>query len=188
MGSRGHCSSSILVVALALPFAVSLGACHKSSEEEASEASKATAEKEHKEREAFRELEHGDDKGAAKLLVESQEAGERAARESRDVFAAVARERDRYRVILAKEIGWIDRRVSDMERVSLSAEGPERLEKEREIVAARDWRALLRQDLETLEHPPPDTDWTALKARIERDLDENRPPSVPRSYEKSYGI
>lgn len=176
--------SALVLVAIA----ASAAACHKSSEQQAGEAAKATAEKDQKEKRAFDELERGPSHEAARLLVESQDADERAAREKNDVFAAVAHERDRLRVLLTKEIGWIDRRVADMERVSLSTEGNERLEKEREVVAAREWRERLRQDLETLEHPPAGTDWTGLKERIDRDLDENRPPSIPRSYEKSYGI
>lgn len=106
----------------------------------------------------------------------------------RAAAAAVAHERDQLRVLLAKEIGWIDRRVEDMERVALSMEGAERREQEREIVAARAWRESLRRDLEILEHPPPRTDWTDLEQRIERDLDDLRPPSILRSYDEAYGI
>jgi hypothetical protein len=181
--------ATVLVLALvASASSSSMAACHKSAEQEAEEAKKAAADKEAKEAKAFRELEGGNDREAARRLVESQEADEKAARAAGDVRDAVTRERERLRQVLAKEIGWVDRRVEDMERVSLSMEGAERLEKERDVVAARAWRARLQQDFEALEHPPPGTSWPALKARIERDLDEDRPPSIPHSYEKSYGI
>lgn len=171
-----------------LAIAASVAGCQKSSEQQADEAAKAAVVKDEKEQRAFDELERGDTHHAAKLLVESQEASEHAAREADDVTAAVARERDRFRVLLTKEIAWIDRRVADMERVAVTAEGNERHAKERDAASAREWRERLRQDLDALEHPPAGSDWSALKQRIERDLDENRPPAIPRSYEKSYGI
>lgn len=169
-----------------LAIAASVGGCQKSSEQQADEAAKAAVVKEQKEQKAFAELERGETQRAARLLVESQEANEHAVREADDVGAAVTRER--FRVLLTKEIAWIDRRVADMERVAVTSEGTERLAKERDAASAREWGERLRQDLEALEHPPAGTDWSALKQRIERDLDENRPPSIPRSYEKSYGI
>jgi hypothetical protein len=186
--SHPRSRSLATVFAGAVSLLVTVSACHKSSEQQAEEATKAAAVKSETEKKAFDELERGDPGRAGKLMVEGQNADERAARESADVPVAVARERDRFRALLTKEISWIDRRVADMERVALSADGNERLEKERDVAAAREWRERLAQDLAALDHPSPGTDWSALKQRIEHDLDENRPPSILHSYEKSYGI
>ena len=82
----------------------------------------------------------------------------------------------------------LDRRVAVMARVAVTAEGTERREKERDAASAREWRERLHLDLQALERRPAGAEWSALKQRIERDLDEDRPASIPRSYEKSYGI
>jgi hypothetical protein len=176
--------TSIVVLAVAC----SVAACQKSSETQAEEAAQATAVKEQKEQKAMRELERGNSPEAARAMVEAQEAAEKAAREQRDVAQTLEREHERFRVLLTKEIAWIDRRVAELEANAATTQGDVRAEKERDVAAAREWRERLRQDLDVVEHPPPGSDWSAVKMRIERDLEENRPASMPRSYEKSYGI
>ncbi len=171
-----------------LAVAVSIAGCQKSSEKQAEEAAQASAVKQQKEQKAYRELERGNAPSAARAMVEAQEADEKAAREKTEVAETVEHERERYRALLTKEIAWIDRRAAELEANVGSTEGSVRAEKQRDVVTAREWRDRLKQDLDAVEHPPPGSDWSAVKMRIERDLDEDRPASMPRSYEKSYGI
>jgi hypothetical protein len=181
--------ASIVLLAIAAPMVGwSTVGCQKSSETEAAEAAQAVAIKQYREQQAFKELERGDAPLAARLLVESQEADEHAAREQRDVSDAVLRERRRLHALLTKEMAWTNRWIADTERVALSADGDARTTKERDANAARDWRGRLEQDLEAVDYPPPDADWRALKKRIEHDLEKMRPASVPPSYETPYGI
>jgi hypothetical protein len=102
--------------------------------------------------------------------------------------ASAVKRHDRYRVLLAKEVAWADRRIEDVSKSATSLEGNARGVTERDLDAARTWRGRLQEDLEFLDHPPAGMDWPALEKRITRDLDEDRPPSMPRMYEKPYGI
>jgi len=171
-----------------LAIAAATAGCHKSSESEAQEAVKASAAAAAKSEHAQRELERNAGE-AAEALDESREATEKAAREHADVAEAVAREQAKMRALLTKELGWIDKRIGEMARDAASAPaGKVKDEKQRDVDAAKAWRDRLQADLDAVSNPAPGTDWTQLKTRIERDLDENRPPSVPRSYEKQYGI
>jgi UPF0755 protein len=182
-------SRTIAACAVALATCVaSVAACHKSSEHEAEEAAKAAAVAAEKEQRAFKELERGETSEAARALVESQKAKEKAAAEQADVAEATRREQDRYRALLTKEIAWIDRRVAQMSRDAVNATGEVRAEKEADVASAREWRDRLSRDLDAIDHPPAGTEWPAIKTRIERNLDEDRPLSIPRSFEKSYGI
>lgn len=165
-----------------------LAACQKSSEQEAAESAKATAIAEEKAAAAKRERESGDALRAARATQESQEAAAAAAREAAEAAKALAREHERYHVLLTKEIAWIDRRLVELETNARSSAGALRSEKEVEIAAHYEWRARLKDDLELVARAPAGTDWTALKTKIDHDLDLNRPALVPRSYEKSYGI
>jgi hypothetical protein len=163
-------------------------ACQKSSEQEAAEAAKATAIASAKAEQAKRELETGDTLLASRTLVESQEAAVQAAREAAQAARALAREHERYHVLLAKEIAWVDRRLAELEASSRSTSETLRAEKELEIAAHREWRARLVEDLALVDRAPGGTEWSALKKKVDQDLDLNRPASIPRSYEKSYGI
>ena len=78
----------------------------------------------------------------------------------------MTKERDRFRVLVTKEIAWADRRIG-----ALASDA-----------------ALLHGDLEALDPAVPGLDWPALKTRVERDLDVDHPSSMPRLYEKAYGI
>jgi len=177
------------IVLLGTVIAATRLGCSKSSETEAAEAAKAAAIKQDREWRAFEELRHGDTRSAAQMLVESQEADEKAAREQQDVREAVKREQHRLRALLTKEMVWVDRWIADTQRVALSVQGPLRAEKEADSAVAREWRERLGHDLEALDlHPQDAEDWAALRKRIERDLEDDRPSSVPRSYETPYGI
>jgi hypothetical protein len=181
-------SLRLLACAAGVVVAMVSAACHKSSEQKAEEAAQATAVKETKEEKARRELERGNSPSAARAMVEAQEADEKAAAAQTEVTDAVRHEQDRYRALLTKEVQWLDRRIADLERVATEEQGSLRTEKEHDIVAAHDWRERLKQDLTAIDHPPAGMEWTDVKKRVDLDLDENRPPSIPKSYEKPYGI
>ena len=170
-----------------LAIAASFVACQQSSERQAGKMAKATAVAEQKKAVALQEREQGDPR-AVQAMAESQEASERAARESADFLNAVAREQNRYHALLTKEIAWLDRRLVDLEKNAGTTHGALRAEKDAEITAGRQWEARLRDDLDLVDHLPPETDWSALKQKVDRDLDENRPAATPRWYEKAYGI
>ena len=178
---------SLVVVAVAM-VATSFAACHKSSEQQAEEAAAATAVKELREERAIRELERGGSPAASRALAAAREAAERAARKDRDLAEAVRREQDRFRVLLTKELAWVDRRIVDLTKNAASLEGTARSATEGDIEEARAWRRRLQEDLDTIDQPPPGMDWSSVKTRIDRDLNEDRPPSMPRMYEKPYGI
>jgi hypothetical protein len=110
-----------------------------------------------------------------------QQAEERAA-------ATAVKEHDRFRVLLTKELAWADRRIADVSESAASLEGNARSATDRDVESARAWRQRLQEDLDSIERPPPGMDWSTLKKRIQRDLNEDRPPSMPRMYEKPYGI
>ena len=107
--------------------------------------------------------------------------------EERAATATVKRE-DRFRVLLSKELTWADRRIEDLSKSDETLTGNARAVADRDLDAARTWRQRLQDDLDAIDHPPPGTDWPTLEARIKRDLDEARPPSMPKMYEKPYGI
>ena len=107
--------------------------------------------------------------------------------EERAATSAVKKE-DRFRVLLSKELTWADRRIEGLTKSEELLEGNARAVAERDLDAARAWRQRLQDDLDAIDHPPPGTDWPTLEARIKRDLDEARPPSMPKMYEKPYGI
>ena len=102
--------------------------------------------------------------------------------------ATAVKEHDRYRALLTQEVAWADRRIADVSKGTSALEGNARAVTDRDLDAARTWRQRLQQDLEFIDRPPPGMDWPALKTRIQHDLDENRPPSMPRIFEKPYGI
>ncbi len=176
-----------IAMGIALGSAASLG-CQKSSEHEATEAAQASLVAQQKSERVMRELERGDHQGFERATRERETAGARAAAEAEDVGTAVDRERSRFRVLLTKEIAWIDRRVIDLEKTMTTTNGAVRSEQQRDIADARTWRDRLQRDLDAIDEARTFDDWSPLKARIERDLDEDRPRAIPRSYEKSYGI
>ena len=114
---------------------------------------------------------------------------ERSEQRSDDRAAATAvKQQDRFRVLLRKELVWADRRIDDVSKSAATLDGNARAVAERDLDAARAWRQRLQDDLDAIDRPPPGMDWPALEKRIKRDLDEDRPPSMPKMYEKPYGI
>lgn len=102
--------------------------------------------------------------------------------------ATAVKEQDRYRVLLGKELVWADRRIDDVSKNAATLDGNARAVAERDLDAARAWRQRLQDDRDAIDRPPAGMDWPALEKRIKRDLDEDRPPSMPKMYEKPYGI
>jgi hypothetical protein len=102
--------------------------------------------------------------------------------------AKEAKEQERYRALLTKEIDWADRRITALASDLTILQGAARADKERDVDMAKAWRQRLQEDLDAIDRPPPGAGWPTVKARIERDLNEDRPPSMPRFFEKPYGI
>ena len=121
------------------------------------------------------------------MLDELQDGAEEVRREREDIAEAAARERGQYKRILTKEIASIDRRVGELQQELARATGTTKDTKERDISSARGWRARLKQDLDEVDRVDEDM-WPGVKDRIDRDLEDERPASVPRSLEKSYAI
>jgi hypothetical protein len=161
--------------------ATATAGCHtRSSELSAAERKAAEAA-------AQRELERPLVRGSDRSLEDLQEAAEEVRREREDVAEAAARERVQYKKLLAKEIGSIDRRVGELEQELARATGTTKDNKQRDISAARGWRARLKHDLDELERVD-ETQWPEMKGRIDHDLEDERPSAVSRSLDKSYAI
>lgn len=159
--------------------------CHKSAD---SRRGTEVAAAERKAAEASRrELEHPLVRGTDRSLDDLQEAAEEIRREREDVAEAAARERVQYKKILTKEIGSIDKRVGELEQELARATGTAKDNKERDISAARGWRARLKQDLDEIERVG-EAEWPDVKERIDHDIEDERPAAVPRSLDKSYAI
>lgn len=133
-----------------------------------------------------REMEH-EEVSWRRVVEDMDRAAEAAERQHDELVAAVGRERGQYRRLLSKDLAWVDQKVAELEQDAARAEPASRDGKQRDVAAARAWRATLDADLRAIDGADED-DWTSLKDRIERDLDDNRPLVIPRSYEKSYGI
>lgn len=172
--------------AVLVAVAASSPACARFAEQE-QRGERAAAEKaERKTARVARELERHE-LSWKRAMQEIREATEAAEHQHEEYVQAVTRERAQYRRLLAKELRWIDQKVAELEHDAARAEGDARVEKQRDVASARGWRALLEGDLREIDVTS-EEDWPGTKDRIERDLDEARPPSIPRSYEKSYGI
>jgi hypothetical protein len=125
---------------------------------------------------------------AAERAVEEQAAVTDEVREERAQAAeAVARERLAYKRVLVRELELVDRRLSELKTDAMRASGDARNAKDVAVTAARGFRVQLKKDLDDIERTDED-EWPALRERIEHDLDEGRPPQVPRSFEKSFAI
>ena len=168
---------------VALTLATTAG-CHAASERSAGGAAAAAAQKAS---EAARELEHSPVRASEHSVDDLHEASEEVRREREDVAEAAARERVQYKRILAKEISSVDKRVTELEQELARATGAAKDTKALDVSAARGWRARLKHDLEELERVG-EHEWPEVKDRIDRDLEDERPPAVPRSFEKSYAI
>ena len=166
-----------------------MAGCHKSggdgrgpgAKSEVSAAERKAAEA------ARRELERPLVRGTDRNFEDLQDAAEEVRREREDVAEAAARERGQYKRMLAKEIGSIDKRVGELEHELARATGTAKDNKERDISAARGWRARLKHDLDELERVG-ESEWPDVKDRIDHDLEDERPTAVPRSLDKSYAI
>jgi hypothetical protein len=156
--------------------------CHKSGEQ----ASVAATERKASEN-ARRDLEHPLVRDADRDLDDLHEAAEEVRREREDFAEAAARERVQYKKTLAKEISSADKRVGELEQELARATRATKDNRERDVSAARGWRARLKLDLERLERIG-ESEWPDVKERIDRDLEDERPASVPRSLDKSYAI
>lgn len=180
----------MLLVVLTAVATVGTAGCHKSGERASTGAGTGAdvAAAESKAAEAARrELEHPLVRGSERNLDDLHEAAEEVRREREDVAEAAARERVQFKKLLAKEIGSADKRVGELEQELARATGTTKDNKERDISAARGWRARLKHDLEQLERVG-ESEWPEVKDRIERDLEDERPAAVPRSLDKSYAI
>ncbi|MEA2752782.1 MAG: hypothetical protein QOI41_6925 [Myxococcales bacterium] len=118
----------------------------------------------------------------------AEQSDQRAQETSAKSAAKEVKEQERYRALLTKEVDWADRRIRALASDLTLLQGKARTEKEQDIEMGRAWRQRLQEDLDAIDRPPPGVDWPALKARIERDLNQDRPPSMPRFFEKPYGI
>lgn len=147
----------------------------------------AAAAAERKGAEAAHEMEHAAVRGTDRGLDDLRDAADEVRREREDVAEAAERERAQYKKMLAKEIGAADKRVGELEQELARATGDSKGDKERSVSAARGWRARLKQDLEELERVG-ENDWPEVKDRIDRDLEDERPACVPRSFDKSFSI
>lgn len=159
--------------------------CHKSIED-GGKTEVAAAERKAADA-ARRELEHPLVRGSERNLDDLHEAADEVRREREDVAEAAARERVQYKSRLAKEIGSADKRVGELEQELARATGVAKNTKERDISAARGWRARLKHDLEELDRTG-ESEWPEVKDRIDRDLEDERPAAVPRSLDRSYAI
>lgn len=176
---------------LVVLFAAGTAGCHNSHDRgkggDATRSEVSSAERKASEASARKELERPLVRGTDRDLDDLQEAAEEVRREREDVAEAAARERGQYKKTLSKEIGSIDKRVGELEQERARATGTAKDSKERDISAARGWRARLKQDLDELERVG-ESDWPDVKERIDHDLEDERPAAVPRSLDKSYAI
>ena len=162
--------------------------CEKSARHEREEAAIAGSKVEHTGKAVVHELEHGDAKSLDRALKQHVEAIDDLQAEQDEAIAAAAKERASYKQLLEKEIGWIDQRISELENETARATPKGGKEaKAKDLAAARDFRILLRRDLDDIESSG-ETAWPPLKERIDHDLEDERPKAVPRSFDKSYGI
>jgi len=104
-----------------------------------------------------------------------------------DVAEAIAHERSQVRRVLTREIRWIDKQVATLKSEADSARGAQRDERLRDVDMAREWQTRLKQDLEAIDRVS-DKVWPALRDHIDRDLEEEHPASIPRSFDKAYEI
>ena len=132
------------------------------------EASTDAAERKASEAARGLELEHGPDRAADRFLDDLHDAADEIRREREDVAEAAARERVPYKKLLSKEIVSIDKRVGELQQELARATGNAKDTKERDISAARGWRARLKHDLEQLERISED-EWPEAKDRIDHD-------------------
>ncbi|MBX3188450.1 MAG: hypothetical protein KF819_15640 [Labilithrix sp.] len=168
---------------LVLVAAVAVAACRR--DDGAGEAGTA---KHAKQERVVRELERGESHEAERLLEETAAGAEEAAREAQDAAETIARETRELRDLVARELAWVDRRIADLQRGVVASRGDRRLEKQRDLAAARGFRVRIARDKSILDRPIDDAIWDALKDRVERDLDDDRPPAVPRTYENTSEI
>lgn len=147
----------------------------------------AAAAAERKATESAHELEHVAVRGSDRVPDELRDAADEVRREREDVAEAAERERVQYKKMLAKEINAVDKRVVELEQELARATGDAKGDKERSVSAARGWRARLKHDLDELDRVG-ESEWPEVKERIERDLEDERPASVPRSFDKSFNI
>jgi hypothetical protein len=175
IGSMARIRQQLCLVAAVL---IAVAGC-KSARHERKEAEAAAAKAERTGIVVLHELEHGDAKSIEHALSEHAAAVADLDEEEEEAVAAAARERASYKQLLEKEIGSIDRRVSELVRSKKTKPG--------DVDAARSFKALLQKDLDEIEHTGEDA-WPKLKERIDHDLENERPSSVPRSFDKSYGI
>jgi membrane-associated HD superfamily phosphohydrolase len=168
---------------------VATAGCHNSGGLGDRRTGVATAAAERKASEAARglEVEHGSVRARDRVLDDLLDAAEEVRREREDVAEAAARERVQYKKMLSKEILSIDKRVGELQQELARATGNAKDTKERDISAARGWRARLKHDLEDLERIDEEA-WPEVKDRIDHDLEDERPAAVPKSLEKSYAI
>jgi len=116
-----------------------------------------------------------------------RDVAEEVRREREDVAEAAARERVQYKQRIAKELSAADKRMIELGLELARATGTARGSKERDLSEARAWRNRLKHDFDDIERVGED-EWPEVRDRIEHDIEDERPASVPRGFDKSYAI
>jgi hypothetical protein len=141
--------------------------------------------------EAMQNLEHKEDHSespAEKASLDDPPAEqEEQEEEQADVAEEIARERRELRRVLMREIRWIDKHIVSLKGQASVARGALRDERLRDMDTARAWQTRLKQDLEAVDRVS-DKVWPALKNQIDKDIEQEHPMSIPRSYDKAYAI
>jgi hypothetical protein len=134
-----------------------------------------------------RGIEHGDGRSSEHRLRDVASPAPKKEETTSGATPAIASERSEYQALLEKEIGLVDQRVVELQNESARLAGAAKEKKERDLSAARGFRARLKQDLDEVERAG-DLEWPELIERVDEDLEQHRPSALPRSFDKSYGI
>lgn len=170
-GVRASSWKSIVAVSVVLTV-LSASACRKSAEEERREAQKATEEAEQKASQVSQtsitsaEIGASDGpraEGAGEAEDEVRLARERALREQAEAIIAARNEQLAYRAKLQSALDQLDAKRRDAKKHG-------HVQVRVKAIDAR--RELLKHDLEALARTT-DTEWAALKAKIDRDLKDH---------------
>ena len=107
--------------------------------------------------------------------------------EERPTPDALAHAREEYRRVIWREVRAIAARIEELQQEVEAATTDEKPDKQHELDEARAWRRLLQGDLELVGKATA-VKWSAVKRRIARHLEDDRPASFPTWAEKSFGI
>ncbi|MCL2778445.1 MAG: hypothetical protein FWD73_10615 [Polyangiaceae bacterium] len=164
---------------------MAVAGCHKATQDDAHASVQSTIMPNHHV-EAMQNLEHKE--GHSESPAEEASIDDPPAeQEQADVAEEIARERHELRRVLMREIRWIDKHLVSLKGQANVARGALRDERLRDMDTARAWQTRLKQDLEAVDRVS-DKVWPALKNQIDRDIEQEHPLSIPRSYDKAYAI